>query len=275
VGVQGVAMAERATQAALAYAGERKQGRAPGQTEGSSPIIAHPDVKRMLLEMRAKTLAARMLCMATAAALDASTRAGTEEARRQAHARASLLTPLAKAYATDIAVEVSSAAVQVHGGMGYMEQTGVAQFYRDARILPIYEGTNGIQAIDLVTRKLLLENGATLAETLKRSCSSLAGLTGEAAAGHMLSVQQAMAGTLAALPSSDTSLAVATPFLRALAAFIAAGLMADAATCAKGGPLHDEAEANARYYAAVELPSAMAAAQGALAVAATIAGATF
>src|SRR5262249_49078753 len=153
VGVQGVAIAERATQQALAYARERKQGRAITQTgAGSSAIIAHPDVKRMLLTMRARTRAPRTLCYSTAVALDRAQRSTDDAARTTAHQRASLLTPIAKGFATDIGTEVASLGVQVHGGMGYIEETGAAQHYRDARIAAIYEGTNGIQAIDLVTR---------------------------------------------------------------------------------------------------------------------------
>src|SRR5229473_2107069 len=161
VALQGVAVAERATQQALAYARERKQGRA-GTAPGASPIIAHPDVKRMLLVMRALTRAARAISYATAVALDRAERSDGATARQAAHERASLLTPIAKAFATDIGCEVASLGVQVHGGMGYVEETGAAQHYRDARILPIYEGTNGIQAIDLVTRKLPLAGGATV-----------------------------------------------------------------------------------------------------------------
>src|SRR5262249_28527328 len=153
VGLQGVAIAERATQQALAYARERKQGRSTSQSgAGSRAIIAHPDVKRMLLTMRALTRAARALCYATAVALDRAQRSSDEAARTAAHQRASLLTPIAKGFATDIGIEVASLGVQVHGGMGYIEETGAAQHYRDARIAAIYEGTNGIQAIDLVTR---------------------------------------------------------------------------------------------------------------------------
>src|SRR5262249_49592808 len=162
VALQGVAIAERATQQALAYARERKQGRAGGAQSGASPIIAHPDVKRMLLTMRALTSAARAICYATAVALDRPQRSPDEAARKAAHERASLLTPVAKAFSTDIGNEVASLGVQVHGGMGYVEETGAAQHLRDARITPIYEGTNGIQAIDLVTRKLPLAGGATV-----------------------------------------------------------------------------------------------------------------
>ena len=258
VGVQGVALAARAMQAAFAFARERRQGRAPG-SDAQSPIILHPDVKRMLIDMRAKTAAARMLCMATASAIDASAR-GDEVAR----ARAALLTPLAKAYSTDIAVEVASTAVQVHGGMGFVEETGVAQYYRDARILTIYEGTNGIQAIDLVTRKLGLENGQTLGDCLARCGGSVAVEYVEAVRG--------MAAKLYAAPGSAASLAAATPFARALAALVAAGLLVEASVMAQGSELQDEAEADARYFTAVELTSAIAAAQAAMAGADVVVG---
>ena len=157
IGVQGVGIAEAATQQALAYARERKQGRTPGmKATESAPLIAYPDVKRMLLTMRALTGAARAICYATAMALDRSERLADAAARKAAHDRLSLLTPVAKAFSTDIANEVASLGIQVHGGMGYIEETGAAQFFRDARIAAIYEGTNGIQAIDLVARKLPL-----------------------------------------------------------------------------------------------------------------------
>src|SRR5215831_1951611 len=133
VGLQGVGIAERATQQALAYARDRKQG-----TAGA--IIAYPDVKRMLLTMRALTGAARAICYATGISIDRSLRAKTDAMRKAAHARASLLTPIAKAFSTDIGSEVASLGVQVHGGMGYIEETGAAQHYRDARIAAIYEG---------------------------------------------------------------------------------------------------------------------------------------
>src|SRR5499427_372018 len=162
VGLQGVAIAERATQQALAYAQERRQGRAPRASESSSLIIAHADVRRMLLTMRALTRAARAICYATAAAIDRSHRAADLAARQTAHERASLLTPVAKAFSTDIGIEVASLGVQVHGGMGYVEETGAAQHMRDARIAAIYEGTNGIQSVDLVTRKLPLSGGAAV-----------------------------------------------------------------------------------------------------------------
>jgi acyl-CoA dehydrogenase len=163
VGLQGVGIAECATQQALAYARERRQGRTSDmESSQSAPIIAHPDVRRMLLTMRAATQAARAICYATALAIDRSERESDEVVRRQAHAQASLLTPVAKAFSTDIGNEVASLGIQVHGGMGYIEETGAAQLFRDARIAAIYEGTNGIQAIDLVTRKLPLGDGAAV-----------------------------------------------------------------------------------------------------------------
>ena len=154
VGCQGVQIGERATQQALAYARERIQGMREGQP---SAIIEHPDVRRMLLRMKALTEGARALLYYTAGQIDRGTLGDTA-----AGARAEVLVPLIKAWGTDIGIEVASLGVQVHGGMGFVEETGAAQHYRDARIAPIYEGTNGIQAADLVTRKLGLENGVAL-----------------------------------------------------------------------------------------------------------------
>ncbi len=162
-GLQGVAIGEAAYQHALAYAGDRRQGRAAdAQGPGMSAIIAHPDVKRMLMTMKALTQSARAVCYLTAGVIDRSRRAKDPAARKAASERAGLLTPIAKAYSSDIGNEVASLGVQVHGGMGFIEETGAAQFMRDARIIPIYEGTNGIQAIDLVTRKLPTAGGAVM-----------------------------------------------------------------------------------------------------------------
>ncbi len=216
VGLQGVGIAERATQQALAYARERKQGVA-------GAIIAYPDVKRMLLTMRALTGAARAICYATGIAIDRSLRAKTDAARKDAHKRASLLTPVAKAYSTDIGIEVATLGVQVHGGMGYIEETGAAQHYRDARIAAIYEGTNGIQALDLVARKVPLEGGKTVAlyidelrRTVKSVQSSNAPAFGKTAArlGEAVDSLERAARWLLAQKSSDAALAGATPFLR-------------------------------------------------------------
>ncbi len=159
VGVQGVAIAEAATQKAIAYANERRQGRAEGYTgNGMAPIVYHPDVQRDLLTMKALTRMARGICHCCAHAIDMARVAEEGEAGHWQD-RANLLTPLAKAFSTDVGVKVASLGVQVHGGMGFIEETGAAALYRDARIAPIYEGTNGIQAIDLVTRKLPLGEG--------------------------------------------------------------------------------------------------------------------
>jgi acyl-CoA dehydrogenase len=167
VGIQGVAIAERATQQAVQFAHERRQGRAVGETAAQMSVIAaHPDVQRMLMMMKALTAAARSICFLTAAALDRAQLGRDDAERRMGYERASLLTPIAKAFSTDIANEVASLGVQVHGGMGFIEETGAAQYYRDARIGAIYEGTNGIQAIDLVQRKLGLSGGETMQREL-------------------------------------------------------------------------------------------------------------
>jgi 3-(methylsulfanyl)propanoyl-CoA dehydrogenase len=152
VALQGVAIAERACQDAVAFALERRQGAEHAHNgNGMAPIIEHADVRRMLATMRGLTNAARAIAYATAAAIDRSQRSQDSAERQAASDRAALLTPVAKAFATDIAVEVASLGIQVHGGMGFIEETGAAQHLRDARILSIYEGTNGVQAIDLVT----------------------------------------------------------------------------------------------------------------------------
>ena len=161
VGVEGVGVAERAYQHALNYALERKQGRSVWSGEASAPIFDHPDVRRTLSVMKAKIEAARAICLSTGVAADLARHAATEEDRKRWKGREDLFTPIAKAWSTDIGCEVASLGVQVHGGMGFIEETGAAQYYRDARITPIYEGTNGIQAMDLVGRKLSMDGGAS------------------------------------------------------------------------------------------------------------------
>lgn len=159
VGMQGVAVAEAATQKAIAYANERRQGKASDYSgAGMAPIVHHPDVQRNLLTMKALTQIARAISYSCAHAIDLA-RVSTDEEAAHWRDRANLLTPLAKAFSTDVGVDVASLGVQVHGGMGFIEETGAAALYRDARIAPIYEGTNGIQAIDLVARKLPLGGG--------------------------------------------------------------------------------------------------------------------
>ena len=163
VGLQGVAIAERALQAAVAYAKDRKQGK-PLTGGDTAAIIEHPDINRMLLSMSAQIEAGRALAYEAALHLDMA-----HNGDKQAQMVVDLLTPLVKAWSTDMACEVTSTAVQIHGGMGFIEETGVAQYYRDARILPIYEGTNGIQSNDLIFRKILRDSGATAFAWIERA----------------------------------------------------------------------------------------------------------
>jgi alkylation response protein AidB-like acyl-CoA dehydrogenase len=211
VGLQGVSIGERATQAALAYAGQRVQGARAGRP---AAIVRHPDVRRMLLRMTALTQAARALCYYAAGQTDRGTLGD-----RAAQARADLLTPLVKAYGTDIGCEVASLGVQVHGGMGFVEETGAAQHYRDIRISPIYEGTNGIQAADLVGRKLGLEGGETLRRLLAEIRAEADGALGE-----LLDVAEGAAERLAAM-GPDDRLAGSYPFLTMLSALVCGWLM--------------------------------------------------
>ncbi|MGH7185772.1 MAG: acyl-CoA dehydrogenase, partial [Pseudomonadota bacterium] len=167
VGVQGLAVAERAYQAAVAYAKARVQSRPIEALDGgAAPIIRHPDVRRMLMTMKATIEAMRALAYTAVAALDKAKRHPDTEIRGRNQARVDLLTPVVKSWLTDCGCELASLGVQVHGGMGYIEEAGAAQFFRDVRITPIYEGTNGIQALDLLTRKLLRDEGAAVAALL-------------------------------------------------------------------------------------------------------------
>jgi alkylation response protein AidB-like acyl-CoA dehydrogenase len=230
VGLQGVGIAERATQQAMNYARDRKQS--------GHAIIDYPDIKRMLLTMRALTGAARAICYATGVALDRSLRAKTEPERKAAHERASLLTPVAKAFSTDIGIEVASLGVQVHGGMGYVEETGAAQHFRDARIASIYEGTNGIQAIDLVARKVPLAGGNTVRlylDGLRRTAAAVKASNapgfGETAArlGEAIDSLERATQWLLAQKTSDTTLAGATPYLRLFGNAAGLAMLADQA----------------------------------------------
>ena len=162
VGLEGVAIGERAYQQARDYARTRVQSREISGDDGKPvTIVHHPDVRRMLLAMRVQTEAARAFNYYVAALLDRSKREPDETQRADALAFLDLLTPIAKAWSTDQGVEVASLGIQIHGGMGFIEETGAAQHYRDARIAPIYEGTNGIQANDLMGRKLGRDKGET------------------------------------------------------------------------------------------------------------------
>jgi alkylation response protein AidB-like acyl-CoA dehydrogenase len=210
VGVQGVALAERAYQQALGYAVGRPQGRSPWTGAQAAPIVDHPDVRRMLVLMRAKIEAARAICLATAVAADDPS----------AQLREEVLTPIAKAWSTEVGVEVASLGIQVHGGAGYIEETGAAQHLRDARITPIYEGTNGIQAMDLVGRKLALADGEALrglvedvrAVAAKASAEPSLARVGEQLAAGAQALEKAT-GWLSERPGSADAAAGAWPFL--------------------------------------------------------------
>jgi len=162
VGVQGIAIAERAYQKAVSFARERVQSRpVDGSMQGSAPIIHHPDVKRMLMTMRAYVQGCRSMALVAAAAYDAAHHHPDPEVRKPNQAFYEFMVPLIKGYSTEMSLEVTSLGVQVHGGMGFIEETGAAQYYRDAKILTIYEGTTAIQANDLVGRKTARDGGQT------------------------------------------------------------------------------------------------------------------
>jgi len=214
VGLQGVSIAERATQQAVAFARERVQGTREGR---AARIIEFPDVRRMLLRMKALTQAARALTYYCAGQTD---RASLGDAA--ARARADLLTPLVKAYGTDVGVEVTSLGVQIHGGMGYVEETGAAQHFRDARISPIYEGTNGIQAADLVGRKLALDGGAAI-ESLLADIESDS--DGWSIAQLVVAIREVLAWMSGADADMDDRLAGSYPLLTMLSVAVSAWLM--------------------------------------------------
>jgi acyl-CoA dehydrogenase len=258
VGLEGVGIADRAYQQALAFAQERKQGRAIGKKgDGLDPIIVHPDVKRMLMQMRSMTAAARSICYATAVALDVSVRAKDAKVRSDAAARGALLTPIAKAFSTDIGNEVSYLGVQVHGGMGFIEETGAAQHYRDARITTIYEGTNGIQSIDLVTRKLAANGGASvwalldelsgIVKQVEASNDPAFGTTGAKLRDALGSLDRTSKWLLERVTSApNDALAGATPYLRLFGATLGGCMLAGEALAARSN-----GEADPQRYVAV------------------------
>ena len=261
VGLEGVGVADRAYQQALAYAQERKQGRAVGKNgDGSDAIIVHPDVKRMLLQMRAMTAAARSICYATAVALDVAVRAKDAKVRADAAARGALLTPIAKAFSTDIGNEVAYLGVQVHGGMGFIEETGAAQHYRDARITSIYEGTNGIQSIDLVTRKLAANGGASvwaLLDELEATVKQVEGSNDPAFGTTGAKLRDALARwsapaagcwSASALKPND-ALAGATPYLRLFGSTLGGCMLAGEALAAKADGDGERYVTLARFFA--------------------------
>jgi len=243
VGLQGLAVAERAYQDALRYAQERRQGRAIGAPKGeSSPIVEHPDVRRMLLTIKAYVEAMRALLYANAVSIDLA-RHHPDRAEREARRElVDLLTPVSKAWCTDLGVELASVGLQVHGGMGYVEETGVAQYLRDSRISPIYEGTNGIQAIDLVMRKVPMRSGGVVADLLAQM--EALGPELDAAGQELAGIQSALADGVGVLREAtdwilsrgpvepNDALAGATPYLRLSGLVIGGWLMARSALAA-------------------------------------------
>ena len=247
VGMEGVAIGERAYQQALGYARERVQGREIGSdSKDRVAIVEHPDVRRMLLTIKANVEAMRSLLYVVAAEGDHHVHADSEERRKLAGDRLALLTPIVKAWCTDVGVEMASLGLQVHGGMGYIEETGAAQFLRDSRIAPIYEGTNGIQAIDLVLRKVPLENGAVVAGVIGEMSGELATMADHdelARFREELSVAiQGLAETSRWLGESlatgdlQAALAGASPYLRQFGIVLGGWLMARTAVAALGDP---------------------------------------
>ena len=271
VGLQGLSLGERSYQQSLRYAQERRQGRAPGAPAGeSSPIIDHPDVKRMLLTMKVTNEALRRLTYWNAACIDVAAHHPDADERAWAADMAALLTPLSKGWGTDMGVEMTGLGVQIHGGMGFIEETGAAQHYRDARIATIYEGTNGIQAIDLVGRKLGLRGG----EVVKRHLEAIAAVARRLAdhsdlAGAAKALATSLASARAAtewLASHATdplsSLSGATPYLRLLSTVTAGYLLAESALIARehaselGSEAVDERVASARFFCEQLMPAA-------------------
>ena len=274
VGLEGVAVGEAALQAGVAYAQERKQGSVPGE-KGSVAIIRHPDVQRMLATMAANVQAARAICYACGAAADLAEHHPDEATRKAAKAREDLLTPLAKAWSTDRAIDVTNSGVQIHGGMGFMGETAAAQFYLDARITPIYEGTNGIQSIDLVGRKLSMDGGAAMRAMLDdvRATARDARDTNqpklvaiadhlETAAGALESATVWMIATMGT--ARDVALSGATSYLRLAGDVVGGYLLTRAALneVAAAGQDADRSVALAAYFAEDTLSRAPASVAG-------------
>ena len=245
VGLQGLSVSDRAFQQSLQYAQDRDQGTALGAPKGtSSPIIEHPDVRRMLMTQRAWIDAMRALVYTNAAALDRADAAGDADEQRGWRELADLLIPLSKGLCTDVCNEMTSIAVQIHGGMGYVEETGVAQHYRDARIAAIYEGTNGIQAADLVGRKLGMRSGGVITDLLDefdQRATVLREIEGLSTFASRLSdaVSTAREATTHLTETAGTDprslLGSSAPYLRLLGTTVCAGLLAKSAIAASDG----------------------------------------
>jgi 3-(methylthio)propanoyl-CoA dehydrogenase len=265
VGIEGLSISEAAYQKALEFAHVRVQGRPVGEAEDVE-IVEHPDVRRMLLTMRAYKEALRGLLYYNAFQVDLERHAESEEERQQAGELVALLTPISKAWSTDIGVEMASVGIQVHGGMGFIEETGAAQFYRDIRIAPIYEGTNGIQAIDLVARKLGMRQGQVVSgllddiqKTASDSGSELSDI-GAPLLEALTAVRQATQHLLAVSDPND-ALAGATPYLKMLGLLLGGWVHTRSATAAAENPNDDFMRGRlglARFYNTQILPMAKA-----------------
>lgn len=262
VGLQGVGIGEAAYQNALDFARERKQGQVPG-SDGTAPIVRHPDIRRTLATMRARTLAARAICYACGVAADLAAY-GPDEGRASAKLREDLLTPIAKAWSTDMGVEVASMGVQVHGGMGFMNETLAAQLYKDARIAPIYEGTNGIQAMDLVGRKLSMGDGAAMRAMLEEVSQTAlrARQSNEsdfvAIADHLdagaAALEEATGWMIEAMKETrETALGGATAFLALAGDVIGAHFLTRGALAARGDEARRHMLALAAFFAETDL----------------------
>lgn len=233
VGQQGLALAERAYQHAVNHALTRVQGRPIGG-QANDPIVGHPDIRRMLLTMRSQIEAMRHLVFLNAKAIDEARHATTEDARAAGAELADMLTPLSKAWCTDLGNELCSLAVQIHGGMGFVEDTGVAQLYRDVRIAAIYEGTNGIQALDLYGRKLGLRSGAAIGDLIHRMRTDVAELATHQALASLSAQVSTAIDTMEHLTkwmlnegrtNAVDGMSGATPYLRVVATVVGGWLM--------------------------------------------------
>jgi len=242
VGLEGLSVADRAYQQAIEYALERRQGRRPDTPKGeSATIMEHPDIRRMLMTMKAYIEAMRCLIYLNAKAIDIAHNHPDELERQRGEELTNLLTPLSKGWCTDLGNELTSLGIQIHGGMGFVEETGAAQHYRDIRIAGIYEGTNGIQAIDLVGRKLSMRNGEVVSELLGEIDSTVAELQenglGEIGSPLQLANESLRTASHWLLEngggSTDAGLAGATPYLRMFGTTVGGWLMAKAALSAK------------------------------------------
>jgi alkylation response protein AidB-like acyl-CoA dehydrogenase len=252
VGLEGLGVAERAWQQALAYAQDRVQGQVDGRP---ARLVDFADVRRMLLTMRAQLAAMRALSYVAAAAVDRSLRHPSAEEREAAAGRVALLTPICKAWCTDLACEIASLGVQIHGGMGYIEETGAAQHLRDARILPIYEGTNGIQSLDLAGRKLTMQAGQLPWRLFAELRRELPGLPLKAELERALASLEEATRHVQANPAAAQ--AAATPYLRLFGSVLGAFLLARGARAAAGGAAGKDWPALARFYVHHLLPPAL------------------